>query len=61
MTKINLLSTETATRNFYRGLFAVGLVLLFTACDRDYLPKPVGYNRLELPEPAYRLLPDTLP
>lgn len=32
-----------------------------TACDREYLPKPLGYNRLELPEPAYRSLPDTLP
>jgi gliding motility-associated lipoprotein GldD len=36
-------------------------LLWLTACDRDYLPKPVGYNRLELPEPAYQSLPDTLP
>ena len=35
--------------------------LLLTSCTRDYLPKPLGYNRLELPEPAYRLLPDSLP
>lgn len=33
----------------------------FPSCDREYLPKPLGYNRLELPEPAYRSLPDTLP
>lgn len=32
-----------------------------TACDRSFLPKPVGYNRLELPDPEYRSLPDTLP
>ena len=32
-----------------------------SSCDRDYLPKPVGYNRLELPEPAYQRLPDSLP
>lgn len=38
------------------------VTLLTTAsCTRDYLPKPLGYNRLELPEPAYQALPDTLP
>lgn len=35
--------------------------LLLSSCDREYLPKPLGYNRLELPEPAYRSVPDTLP
>ncbi len=25
------------------------------------MPKPRGYNRLDLPQPAYRLLPDSLP
>jgi gliding motility-associated lipoprotein GldD len=39
----------------------VAILLATAACDRDYLPKPLGYNRLELPEPAYRSLPDTLP
>lgn len=39
----------------------VFLLLTITGCDREYLPKPLGYNRLELPEPAYRFLPDTLP
>lgn len=39
----------------------VSLVLLTTACTRDYLPKPLGYNRLELPEPVYQSLPDSLP
>lgn len=37
------------------------LCALLVSCDRDYLPKPVGYNRLELPEPAYQTLPDSLP
>jgi gliding motility-associated lipoprotein GldD len=37
------------------------LVFLLAACNRDYLPKPLGYNRLTLPEPAYRPLPDSLP
>ncbi len=30
-------------------------------CDKTYLPKPVGYNRLDLPQPSYRSLPDSLP
>lgn len=39
---------------------SVFVVVLFS-CEREYLPKPVGYNRLVLPEPAYHALPDTLP
>lgn len=41
--------------------YSLIVVLILSACDRDYLPKPVGYNRLELPPHAYRSLPDTLP
>jgi gliding motility-associated lipoprotein GldD len=42
------------------GIFsAIGLIVF--SCDRNYLPKPLGYNRLNLPAPAYRTLPDTLP
>lgn len=37
------------------------VLTLMTACDREYLPKPLGYNRLDLPEPSYRMLPDTFP
>jgi gliding motility-associated lipoprotein GldD len=45
-----------------RGLFGLGIVLItLSGCTRDYLPKPLGYNRLVLPEPVYRVLPDTLP
>jgi gliding motility-associated lipoprotein GldD len=36
-------------------------VLLAVACTRDYQPKPKGYNRFVLPEPAYVPLPDSLP
>lgn len=35
--------------------------LVFSSCTRDHLPKPLGYNRLELPAHAYRPLPDSLP
>lgn len=42
-------------------LCIVMFAALATACRREYVPKPVGYNRLYLPEPAYQPLPDTLP
>lgn len=34
---------------------------LISACNKEYTPKPIGYNRLELPEPSYIMLPDTFP
>jgi gliding motility-associated lipoprotein GldD len=34
---------------------------MISACHQDYTPKPLGYNRLNLPAPSYRLLPDSLP
>lgn len=37
------------------------VVLLMTGCEQEYLPKPLGYNRLEIPEASYRSLPDSLP
>ena len=42
-------------------MLSVFVAMLLSACEREYLPKPLGYNRLELPEPAYRSLPDSLP
>jgi gliding motility-associated lipoprotein GldD len=39
----------------------VAILIVMMGCDRDYLPKPLGYNRLTLPEPEYHSLPDTLP
>ena len=45
-----------------RKLFVVIFISLsFTACKRDYLPKPLGYNRFELPESVYTQLPDSFP
>jgi gliding motility-associated lipoprotein GldD len=37
-----------------------GIVFL-VSCEREYFPKPIGYNRLVLPEASYQTLPDTLP
>jgi gliding motility-associated lipoprotein GldD len=48
-------------KHFLNFLFPVLIVVILVGCDREYLPKPLGYNRLVLPEPAYHSLPDTLP
>jgi gliding motility-associated lipoprotein GldD len=45
----------------YLVVAIAGVMLVVSACDREYLPKPLGYNRLVLPKPAYHSLPDTLP
>jgi gliding motility-associated lipoprotein GldD len=42
-------------------VFMSFFAFLFSACNKEYVPKPIGYNRLELPEPSYKMLPDTLP
>ena len=36
-------------------------ILLLVSCTKEFQPKPLGYNRLILPEPAYRNSPDSLP
>jgi gliding motility-associated lipoprotein GldD len=40
---------------------AAFIVILLLSCQQEYLPKPLGYNRLILPEHEYINLPDTLP
>ncbi len=42
-------------------IFLLLLVAVSSSCTTEYQPKPVGYNRLVLPEPAYLMSPDTLP
>ncbi len=45
-----------------KQIFAVVFIAIFAAgCMRSYQPRPKGYNRLLLPEPSYRITPDTLP
>jgi gliding motility-associated lipoprotein GldD len=47
-----------------RGLLIIlclAIAFLFITCQREYLPKPVGYNRLILPDHSYVSLPDSLP
>jgi len=43
-------------------LFVVLCTSIFlSSCQPEYLPKPLGYNRLLLPDHEYVSLPDTLP
>ncbi len=35
--------------------------ILLGSCTKNYLPKPRGYNRIDLPEQTYQQLPDTFP
>lgn len=52
-------------RSILKQVFLLGagmlIVTLVVSCQREYLPKPLGYNRLDLPTPEYHSLPDTLP
>jgi gliding motility-associated lipoprotein GldD len=53
------------TKGRWSTAFRIGILLLtcilITSCTKDYQPKPKGYNRLLIPEPAYQPLPDSLP
>jgi len=44
-----------------RWIMVVVCLIFFVSCSKDYQPKPLGYNRLILPEPSYRITPDSLP
>ncbi|MDJ1483548.1 gliding motility lipoprotein GldD [Cytophagaceae bacterium YF14B1] len=50
-------------RNSILVLFIGGLVLLASACggEPDYVPKPKGYNRIDLPDHAYQSLEGKYP
>jgi gliding motility-associated lipoprotein GldD len=47
--------------NHWFLLASMGIGMSLNACQQEYLPKPLGYNRLILPEHAYISLPDSLP
>ena len=56
-------NSKLETRNY--GLIYISLLLTFfiASCggSSDFLPKPKGYNRIDLPEHSYHSLPDSLP
>lgn len=39
----------------------IAVTFLLLSCSQDYLPKPKGYNRIDLPEASYLNLPDSFP
>ncbi len=42
--------------------YLIILFVLSSGCQpRGFLPKPTGYNRIEIPAHAYQISPDTLP
>jgi gliding motility-associated lipoprotein GldD len=45
----------------FTAWIVAGFSLGFFGCQQEYQPKPLGYNRLLLPEHEYRNLPDSLP
>ena len=44
-----------------RTLFLLSVGFILFHCSRDFMPKPKGYNRIELPDHSYYSIPDTLP
>ena len=54
-------SYRSHSYSVYKLVFVSVFFLLLASCDKDYLPKPLGYNRLELPPNEYQSIPDTLP
>ena len=44
------------------GLFVMTIItLVFASCTSNYIPKPKGFNRIDLPEPEFVSLPDSFP
>lgn len=37
------------------------VMVIAVACKPDFMPKPKGFNRIELPESNYQALPDSFP
>ena len=52
---------ETGKRIMTGLALTLSATLFLCSCERHYLPKSLGYNRIALPPQAYRSLPDTLP
>ena len=44
-----------------RVLFFFCLLVVFSSCKKDYLPKPKGYNRIDLPAHGYVQMADSMP
>src|SRR5690554_687070 len=47
--------------NMMRKLLYITSFFLFLSCSQDYLPKPKGYNRIDIPDHSYQELNQELP
>ncbi len=45
----------------YKSILWFFLFAVMTACTKDYMPKPKGYNRIVLPKHQYISMPDSFP
>lgn len=45
----------------YIAIFLLAIAACACGSGTDFLPKPKGYNRIDLPEHAFQSLPDTMP
>jgi gliding motility-associated lipoprotein GldD len=43
------------------ALLFIAAIIMTSACQRDYTPKPRGYFRIDLPKKEYRKTPDKIP
>lgn len=48
-------------RYLNKYIIVIAISFFILACESDYLPKPKGYNRIELPPHQFVSLPDSLP
>ncbi|MFT7159779.1 MAG: gliding motility-associated lipoprotein GldD [Bacteroidia bacterium] len=48
-------------RKIIFGLAVTFSSLFLISCESEFSPKPKGFNRIELPDPVYIQLPDSLP
>jgi gliding motility-associated lipoprotein GldD len=44
-----------------KNLLWIGIIFMMMACESDYLPRPKGYNRIDLPERSFTDLKGDLP
>lgn len=44
-----------------RVVFLLSAILALASCEKNYMPKPKGYNRIDLPKAEYKSLPDSFP
>lgn len=42
-------------------IFIAFIIIGLAACKNDFMPKPKGFNRIDLPKNEFRALPDTFP